>query len=298
MERIILFYKYTDITYPKQILKWQRALCIRLRLKGRIILAHEGINATLGGRTEALEGYKKAMGKHLLFGDIDFKESSGSAADFPRLRIMIRDEIVHLGLDTTEISPHDGGQHLSPQQAHQLMKAKPDDLVILDCRNSYETAIGTFEGAIRPNTRYFREFPAWVDKNSDLLKDKQILMDCTGGIRCERASAYVKSKGIAKQVYQIEGGIHRYTEQYPDGFFRGKNYVFDNRISVKVTDDILGECSLCKTTCDKYTNCINAECNLHFISCDICLQTYANSCSLKCQKLVATHQVNQRPHGK
>jgi predicted sulfurtransferase len=298
MEKILLFYKYTYLEYPKQILKWQHALCTRLNLKGRIILAHEGINATLGGKHKALEGYKKAMEKHPLFSEVDYKESTGGSEDFPRLRIVIRDEIVHLGLDPKEITPQNGGQHLSPEQAHQLMKQKPHDLVILDCRNTYETAIGTFEGAICPNIRYFREFPAWVDKNSNLLKDKQVLMDCTGGIRCERASAYVKSKVVAKQVYQLKGGIHRYVEQFPHGFFRGKNYVFDNRIAVKVTDDILGKCYLCKTACDNYTNCINAQCNLHYLSCDACLQTYVNSCSVECQKLIASHQVPKRPYGK
>lgn len=298
MEKIILFYKYIPIEYPKQILKWQRKLCTKLNLKGRIILGSEGINATLGGHANALEGYKTALSKHQLFGDIDFKESAGSADDFPRLAILIKNEIVNLGVEPETLKVDQGGIHLKPEQAHTLMEEKPDDLVILDCRNSYETCIGTFKGAIRPKTRYFREFPQWVDDNIALFKNKQVLMDCTGGIRCERASAYLKQKGIAKQVYQIEGGIHRYVEKYPDGFFRGKNYVFDRRIAVQVNDDILGQCYSCNKVCDEYTNCFNAKCNLHFISCAECTNLYNNTCGSPCKELLLTKQVNPRPYPK
>lgn len=299
MSRIILFYKYVDIEYPEQIRKWQRELTTKLNLKGRIILGTEGINATLGGSEESLERYMQAMNEHPLFGSIDFKSSPGSAADFPRMRISVKNEIVHLGLDTKKYTVKDTGKHLTPAQAHELMAAKPDDLVIIDTRNDYEIAIGTVPGSINPHNKNFREFPEWVDQNLDLMKDKQVLMYCTGGIRCERASAYVNLKHVAKAVYQIEGGIHRYTEQFPDGFFRGKNYVFDNRTAVKINDDILSTCSLCDKPCDDYTNCINARCNELFLACQDCLTTYFNTCSNTCMQLVAQKAVNLRPdyHG-
>jgi predicted sulfurtransferase len=295
MEKILIYYKYVDITYPKQILKWQKKLCEQLELKGRIILAHEGINATVGGSIQSLERYKTAMDAHPLFGQIDFKESPGSAADFPRLRIVIKNEIVHLGLDPQRVRAHNGGVHLTPEQAHTLMAKKDDDILILDCRNRYETAIGTFTNAVRPPTQYFREFPAYVDAHADLFKDKTVVMACTAGVRCERASAYLKSKGIAKQVYQIKGGIHRYIEQFPNGFFKGKNYVFDQRLAVPVTDDILGNCSLCNTACDEYTNCLHAACNKHFIGCTSCVNKYQNTCSAECFDLVFTQHAPQRP---
>lgn len=295
MGNIILFYKYVYLEYPKQIQKWQEELCSRLGLKGRIILAHEGINATLGGSTDAIESYKKTMNEHPLFGGIDFKESEGAADHFPRMRILVKAEIVHLGLDTNAIKAEDGGVHLSPTQAHTLMEKKSDDLVIIDCRNNYETAIGTFDNAIRPNTDYFREFPAYVDEHSELFKDKTVLMACTGGIRCERASAYVKSKGVAKEVYQIEGGIHRYVEEFPQGFFKGKNYVFDGRIAVKVNDAILSSCFICQTACNDYENCSNALCNRQFIVCQPCINRYEKCCSTECQSLLKEGKAHMRP---
>ena len=128
------------------------------------------------------------------------------------------------------VTAKNGGKHLTPEETHNLIAQKPNDLVILDARNDYEWRIGAFEGAIKPDIEHFRQFPKFVDDNLEQFKDKQVLMYCTGGIRCERASTYLKEKGVAKNVYQILGGIHRYAEQYPDGFFRGKNYVFDDRI--------------------------------------------------------------------
>lgn len=295
MGKILLFYKYVSIEYPKQIAKWQEQLCAELELKGRIILAHEGINATLGGSEQNCNRYKEIMNKHHLFHGIDFKESPGSSDHFPRMRIVIKKEIVHLGLDTQQITASDGGKHLKPQEAHALMAAKKTDLVIIDCRNTYETAIGTFENAVRPDTNYFRQFPEYVDSHPELFKDKEILMACTGGIRCERASAYVKSKGLAKEVYQIEGGIHRYTEQFPDGFFKGKNYVFDARLTMKVSDDVLGTCYICARPEDEYTNCMYARCNRHFIACQSCITRLNNTCNPECQAIIAKDPSKQRP---
>jgi UPF0176 protein len=295
--KIILFYKYVDIEYPKSVMKQQRTLCEELDLKGRILLAHEGINATLGGSSEAIEQYKAYMDNHELFGNIDFKESPGSAADFPRLRVIEKNEIVYLGLDTKQVSAHNGGIHLTPEQAHALMTENPEDLVILDARNNYESRVGTFTNSLTPDIDTFREFPEYVDKNLDEFKDKKVLMHCTGGIRCERASTYLKQKGVASEVYQIEGGIHRYTEQYPEGFFRGKNYVFDARVTVRINDDVLSKCDLCEIPCDEYTNCIYTLCNKHFIACAPCTEQMNNCCSGACKEAIAKNQtvVRKKP---
>jgi predicted sulfurtransferase len=293
MEKIILFYKYVDILYPEQVRKWQKALCESLHLKGRILLAHEGINGTLGGSTENLSRYITAMNEHPLFGAIDFKEGEGSAAHFPRLRIVVRPEIVNTGMPNT-ITAHNGGIHITPQQAHELIENKTDDLLLFDSRNSYESAVGTFTDAITPNTKNFRDLPAYFDQNADLFKGKNVLMFCTGGIRCERASAYLKSKGVAQEIYQIEGGIHRYVDQYPNGFFRGKNYVFDGRVTAKVNDDVLAHCLLCSVTGDEYTNCLNASCNLQFVVCPPCKKQFESCCSASCKQLVALKQVPVR----
>lgn len=297
-KRILLYYKYVNVPCPEDIKLWQVSLCQSLNLTGRILLATEGINGTVYGSLEETEQYIAAMNSHELFGGIDFKDSivNGAYEYFTRLQVSIKPEIVHLGIAPAALTPNDGGMHLTPEQAHKLMAENPEDLVILDGRNYYEARVGTFKNAITPKVEHFREFPEYIDQNVDQFKDKQVLMFCTGGIRCERASAYLKLKDVAKEVYQVEGGIHRYVEQYPDGFFRGKNYVFDARITVPVNDDILGTCDLCNTSCDDYTNCRNAKCNKHFISCTSCLEKLNNTCSQHCLDLVTQALVPIRPY--
>lgn len=295
MNKIILFYKYIAIEYPKQVMKWQREICQKLGLVGRILISHEGINGTLAGSVENLEEYKKLMSAHELFGEIDFKESPGGPECFPRLMVKIRPEAVALGIPYDKLTPRQGGQHLTPTETHQLLTENPKDLVILDTRNDYEWAIGRFTNAITPDIKNFRDLPKYLDENLDTFKDKQVLMYCTGGIRCERATAYLNEKNIAKKVYQIRGGIHRYVEEYPDGFFRGKNYVFDGRIAVKINDDVLGSCALCAQPCDDYHNCHNAMCNKHFICCDSCIQKYEKTCSEHCKTLIKENKVKPRP---
>ncbi len=295
MEKIVIFYKYVHIEYPKRILKWQNAICQKLELKGRIILANEGINATLGGKKAALDCYISLMTSHQLFDNIDFKESDGNATSFPRLQIKIKSEIVNLGLDPKKICADNGGTHLSPAQAHERISNKSDNFVIFDARNACESAIGRFTGAITPDIAHFRDLPTYIDTHMEQFKDKEVLMYCTAGIRCERASAYLKSKNIAQQVYQLTGGIQRYIQQFPNGFFRGKNYVFDGRIAVPATQDIIGTCALCASPCDEYTNCLYAACNKHFISCSSCLNSLKNCCSRLCYDMIYQHNAPQRP---
>lgn len=294
MGTILLYYKYVNIQSPIEIQKWQKDLCSRLGLTGRILLAHEGINGTVGGSDEATQAYIKAMNEHPLFGDIDFKTAPGGSEAFPRMKISIKKEIVNLGIDPQELTVKDTAEHLSPQQIHDLLNNPPKDLVIIDTRNSYEIAVGKFNGAIDPQTRYFRQFPQWVDQNVDMLKDKTVFMYCTGGVRCERATAYVNVKNIAKKVVQLEGGIHRYIEQFPNGHFRGKNYVFDNRITVRANEDVLSKCLNCPTPSDEYFNCLNALCNKHFTSCPTCLEAFDRTCSAKCQELIKHKQAPER----
>lgn len=288
MEKIILYYKYVEIPEAAALVKSQKEICQKLGLKGRILIAEEGINGTLGGPIDAVEAYKQHMREQEKFSDIDFKESyDGGSSHFPKLKVLFRKEIVHLGLPK-DISAKDGGKHLKPAEVNELIERNKNNknLVIIDTRNDYESRIGRFENAVLPNTENFRDFPKYVDDNIEMLQDKEILMYCTGGVRCERASAYLKSKNIAKEVYQIDGGIHRYVEEYPEGYFRGKNYVFDGRIATKVNDDILANCDLCHIRYDSYTNCVNAECNKQIIVCPPCKEIYHNTCSAKCLELV------------
>ncbi len=286
MNTILLFYKYVHIEHPKQIQKWLAQLCANFGFKGRILLGTEGINATLGGSVEYVERFKEVMSAHPLFGGIDFKQSPCSAEDFPRMQIKIRTEIVTLGISPEELTVADGGKHLTPAQTHDLISKKPDNLVILDARNMVEWKVGAFEGAIKPDIEQFRQLPDYIKAHADDFAGKQVLMYCTGGIRCERASAVVKKYTNAQEVYQIEGGIHRYAEQFPDGYFRGKNYVFDGRVSVRVNEDVLASCELCQKPSDEYADCRNVECNKHFICCDDCIVTHETTCSVRCKELV------------
>lgn len=302
MGTIVLYYKYIFIEDPAQLMNEQRQLCESLGLKGRIFVAHEGINGTLGGTAESVELYKAHMLKIPLFADIDFKESQGDAAYFPRLQIKVKKEIVHFGLDPEKVSAADGGIHLTPEEVQALLDAAPEDLILLDTRNDYESRVGTFEHdsipTVIPNTKTFREFPQFIDKNLETFKGKKVVMFCTGGVRCERASAYLKEKNVAEKVYQIKGGIHRYVEKYPDGYFRGKNYVFDGRVTDKVNGDILSICEHCQIPYDEYTNCVNAACNRQIIVCPNCIGIYHNTCSEQCFLLVQDGKVNVRkvPH--
>lgn len=291
MGKIVLFYKYINISNPVEIQKIQRELCQKLELRGRVIIAHEGINATLGGSSESVDTYCQVMSEHPLFTDIDFKIDSGGAEYFPKLKILIKKEIVRLGIDPESIKTLDAGKYLTPEEFHKFIEQKQKNsknLVLLDTRNSYESEVGTFKDAIIPNTENFRDFPEYINNNLELFKDKEVLMFCTGGVRCERGSAYLKSKNIAKEVYHLQGGIFRYIEKYPNGYFDGRNYVFDGRVTVKVNDSVIASCRFCKIKYDECSNCINAICNARIVSCPECAVKYNNTCSQQCQDLVKT----------
>lgn len=293
MEKIILYYKYIQIEHPEIIASWQRALCSKLGLTGRVIIACEGINGTLGGTEVALHEYEQAMDTHPLFGNIDFKESPGSGRDFPRLRVVVKKEIVKLGISPYDIPADQAADHLTPTQAHELIASKKD-LVLFDARNNYESRIGAFVGALTPDIKNFRELPSFIDENLDLFKDKEVLMYCTGGVRCERASAYLAAKNIARTIYQIEGGIHRYLEAFPDGFFRGKNFVFDARMALATNPDILGHCQVCQIPYDTYNPCGNVNCNGLVLVCPACLAVESAACSIACAQKIKSDPTKQR----
>lgn len=294
MGKILIYYKYTDIQDPQAIMLWQQELCKSLGITGRILIAKEGINGTVGGSDEAADAYSKAMHAHPLFTDLHIKSSEGGAHHFPKLRVAVRNEIVTLGIPSDELKATGERTHLSPEQVHELLTNNPEDLVILDTRNTYETAIGKFKNAIDPEIENFRDFPHYIKENLEQFKDKQVLMYCTSGVRCERATAVLERENVAKAVYQITGGIQCYTDKYPDGFFRGKNYVFDGRIAMKINNDVLGRCYNCQVPYDDYTNCLNVLCNRQHISCPDCIQKLENTCSNSCQELVRTGTVEKR----
>ncbi len=262
---VILYYKYVTLPDPEAEHAAQRELCERLGLKGRILLASEGINGTVAGESAAVDAYIEAMNQHPQFSDITYKRDAAPTVPFPRLRIKVRPEIVTLGVD---VDLKNTATKLTPDQLHEL-SADPD-IIFFDARNDYESAIGRFRGAVTPAISLFKDLPAALDNYED-LKDKKIVTYCTGGIRCEKASALMKERGF-KHVYQLEGGIIEYAKAYPEGAFEGECFVFDDRMSVAFNEQpaALGSCHFCTAATNAYRNCANPECNDLILVCTAC----------------------------
>ncbi len=259
---VILFYKYTPIADPAAFLASQRELCESLGLKGRVLIAAEGLNGTLAGPAESIDRYMAALRADERFADIEFKISPGDERTFPKLVIKVRSEIVTLGAGPDLIADQDN--HLSPADWKRLLEDDPD-IAIVDVRNRYESAAGKFANAIACDIETFRELPAYVDEHLGGLKDRKVLMYCTGGIRCEKASALFRSKGFS-QVYQLHGGIVTYQEQFGNEHWLGECFVFDQRMTVRV-DESLVEISRCAHTgrpTGRYVNCLHDLCHSLF----------------------------------
>ncbi|XP_062857265.1 thiosulfate sulfurtransferase/rhodanese-like domain-containing protein 2 [Trichomycterus rosablanca] len=289
---VLLYYCYCQIKEPKLICDWQNELCSKLRLTGKVRVATEGINGTVGGTKTATSLYIQAMLSHPVFKVMqveDFKTSEGGAECFPELKVGVYKEIVPMGVDPDLISYRLAGTHLEPKEFHKevqslLNNASPNnDTILLDCRNFYESKIGQFRNCLAPDIRKFSYFPDYVDKNVDLFRDKKVLMYCTGGIRCERGSAYLRSKNVCKEVYQLKGGIHKYLEKFPDGFYRGKLFVFDERYAISFNSDIISECRYCGAQWDQYQLCSTHLCCQLVLSCPSCRQKGLTACCPVCQ---------------
>ncbi len=277
MEKIILYYKFVPINDPTTVMHWQRELCQRYDLKGRIIISLDGINGTLGGRVDDLKAYKKAMNLHPLFKGITYKWSDGEANDFPRLSIKVRKEIVtFLASNELKVSAKGvlgGGKHIKPEALHKLVAEKGENLVFMDGRNAFEAKIGNFKGAVVPNTRTTRDFLEELETpQMKALKNKTIVTYCTGGIRCEILSSMMINRGF-KDVYQMDGGIAKYGEKFKDdGLWQGKLYVFDKRMNLAFSDKSkdIGKCSHCGAKTSQFINCADQSCNDLVLACQKC----------------------------
>jgi len=291
MEKIILYYKFVPIIDPETTKLWQLELCARLGLKGRIIVSTHGINGTLGGNLIALRSYKSTMNKTTTFKGIVYKWSEGRSQDFPRLSVRVRDEIVSFGaadeLKVSEKGIVNGGIHLKPEEVHQLIKERGDEVVFFDGRNKYESNIGKFKNAITPSVDSSRDFITELEKPEyDDLKNKPVITYCTGGIRCEIITALMKNRGF-NEVYQIDGGIVKYGEKYADnGNWEGKLFVFDNRMSLAFSDTSkdIGICIHCSNLTSNYINCANKQCNKLVLVCSNCAQQDKFYCE-QCQSI-------------
>ncbi|XP_068181047.1 thiosulfate sulfurtransferase/rhodanese-like domain-containing protein 2 [Antennarius striatus] len=288
--RVLLYYHYCKVDDPHLVCDWQRALCEKLHLTGKVRVATEGINGTVGGTSMATDLYVVAMRSHPIFRmeEEEFKSSDGGAECFTDLRVGVHKEIVPMGVDPDVIPYQLAGVRLEPEDFHREVQAlvagggPSPDTVLLDCRNFYESKIGRFRRCLAPDIRKFSYFPAYVDQNLDLFRDKRVLMYCTGGVRCERGSAYLRSKGVCKEVLQLKGGVHRYLERYPDGFYRGKLFVFDERYAISSNDDVISACRYCGAPWDRYRLCSSRPCCQLVLSCPRCRQEGHTACCSRC----------------
>lgn len=297
MYHVLLYYKIVKVKAYEQAAKTHKEVCKALGLKGRIIIGADGINGTVAGRKQQLDQYVAYMNQHKVFEKIDFKWSTAESVPFPRLSVKARKELI-VTSERDEFQLGARGNHVDRDTFHQWLKNE-EDMVILDMRNDYEWEIGRFKGAVKPKMKYFRELKDTMDMYEQ-YKDKKVVMFCTGGIRCEPASAQFLARGFDKdKIFQLEGGIVKYAEKYGDeGYYEGKCFVFDDRIAVPIdtTENakVLGGCKHCQTTTDSYRNCANRCCNDLFLACDNCNTMLQNTCSAECNEIIAD-PANLRP---
>lgn len=290
------FYRYVRIDDPKTMRDELFREWSELGVLGRIYVATEGINAQLSVPTSNFEAFRKQLDGYNEFKDVPFKiavEDDGKS--FFKLSIKVRPKIVADGLDDNAFDVSNVGRHLSAEEFNAAMESP--DTVVVDMRNHYESEIGHFEGAICPDADTFKdELPMVLDILAD-KKEKKVLLYCTGGIRCEKASAYLKHHGF-NDVNQLHGGIISYAREIKQkglpSKFKGKNFVFDERLAETITDDVLGHCHLCGASCDVHVNCANVDCNVLLIQCPSCAEKLNGTCSEACKAIIALPEEEQK----
>lgn len=280
MIKIILFYKFVEIENPEELRKSHMDFCKSLGIKGKVLLAKEGINGSVAGTEEQIEKYTQELKKDSRFSDIEFKVEMGIENPFDKMLVRTRKEIIRLGeeIDLTKV-----GKYVSPQEFADSYNDK--NVVIIDARNEYESKVGKFKGAITPPIETFREFPQFI-KSLNIPKDTKILTYCTGGIRCEKASAYMVKQGFTN-VSQLHGGIIKFCQTIPNtDVWEGQCFVFDNRLSSPIGQDKkqINNCIHCNTQSDLYRNCKIKTCNKLIFICNDCRKTMHACCSEECMK--------------
>lgn len=286
IERTTLsFYQYANIANPKLFRDHFYLSLDEIGVLGRIYVSSEGVNGQISVPTENLEAFKAVMES------IDFLKGirlniaiDDDGKSFILLKIKVRDKIVADGLDDASFDVTKKGIHLTADKFNEM--TEDEKTIVIDMRNHYESEVGKFKMAITPDVETFREALPVVEKMLEDKKDHNIVMYCTGGIRCEKASAYYKHKGF-KNVYQLDGGIIEYARQAEalgiENKFIGKNFVFDERLGERISEDIISKCHQCGKPCDDHTNCSNDACHILFIQCEDCAKEYENTCSEKCK---------------
>ena len=291
------FYKYAQIENSKLFRDYLFIHWDKLNVLGRIYVAKEGINAQLSVPATHFDEFKATLDNISFLENVRLNIAvEQHNKSFLKLKIKVRDKIVADGLEDREFDVTQCGIHVDAQSFNDLISKR--ETLLVDMRNHYESEIGHFEGAITPDVDTFRDSLPLIEE--DLLshkKDKNIVMYCTGGIRCEKASAYFKYKGF-ENVYQLEGGIIEYTRQVKTqglvNKFRGKNFVFDQRRAEQISDEVIAVCHQCGTPCDTHVNCANEACHLLFIQCSTCAEAHNNCCSDACSDIVLLPEGQQK----
>lgn len=301
-ERLTLsFYKYAHIGNPEIFRNHLFVAWENMDVLGRIYVAHEGINAQLSVPAKRFSEFKKFLDNISFLKDVRLNIAiEHNAKSFLKLKIKVRPKIVADGLNENAFDVTNKGIHVNAQRFNQLIE--DPDTILVDMRNHYESEIGHFKNALTPDVDTFRDSLDIIEQDLRPFKeDKKLVMYCTGGIRCEKASAYYKHKGF-KQVYQLEGGIIEYARQVksknlPNKFI-GKNFVFDERLNEKISDEVIARCHQCGKPCDQHTNCANEACHLLFIQCDECAEKMNHCCSDECKSFIALPIEEQRKRRK
>ena len=290
------FYAYAKIENPQQFrdnlfIEWNK-----LDALGRTYVAKEGINAQMSIPAENMEAFRETLAAYDFMRGIRLNVAvEHDDHSFLKLTVKVRDKIVADGLNDETFDVTNIGVHLKAKEFNQILE--DPNTIVVDFRNHYESEIGHFKGAITPDVETFREsLPIINEQLQNHKEDKNLVMYCTGGIRCEKASAYFKHQGF-KNVFQLEGGIINYAKQIKEegleSKFIGKNFVFDHRLGERITDDIVSQCHQCGKPCDNHTNCENEGCHLLFIQCDECKAVMENCCSTECQEIIHMPLVDQ-----
>ena len=297
-ERLTLsFYSYAHIGNPEVLRDHLFISWNALDVLGRIYVAHEGVNAQLSVPAPKFDAFKEHLDSiDFLNGirlNIAIEQDNKS---FLKLKIKVRNKIVADGLNDDTFDVTNKGVHLSAEAFNSI--TNQEDTIVVDMRNHYESEIGHFQGAITPDVDTFRDsLPIIEEDLAEHKEDKNLVMYCTGGIRCEKASAYFKHKGF-KNVYQLEGGIIEYARQVKnqglENKFVGKNFVFDERRSETISEDVIARCHQCGSACDTHVNCANEACHLLFIQCPACAEKLDNCCSDACAEIIALPEAEQK----
>ena len=284
---MLLFYKYVTVPDPQKTANWLRGLAVRYHLLGRGIVAEEGINATFEGLVDDTEKFAQEVLQNPLFADMQMKRSTGDGKGFGKLSVKVRDEIVGTRFSQAEADPRvRTAPRITPSELKEWYQNNKD-FVVVDMRNDYEFASGHFKNAIEPGITASRDLPQALPK-LEPLKDKTVLTVCTGGVRCEKMSAYLQSKGF-ENVYQLDGGIHSYMEQYPGEDFLGTLYTFDKRLTMDFGGEreVIGTCDFCEGKTERYVNCANNTCHRHFLVCTDCIPLSETPyCNAACKESV------------